>query len=114
MRAYLIIAFQNLIQARRRTLPLGLAIVLVTMLLIVHGALLGAGLAAGLDAAQVPLANTFLSSILLLSETLHVSATTGQLVKAVVLFTLITGLSAISPAIRAARLQPVNAIQHTS
>ncbi|PKN58989.1 MAG: ABC transporter permease [Deltaproteobacteria bacterium HGW-Deltaproteobacteria-14] len=79
----------------------------------VLGAALGAGLAAGLDAAQVPLTNTFLSSILL-SDTLHVSVTTEQLLEAVVLFTLITGLSAISPAIRAARLQPVNAIQHTS
>ncbi|TNF37326.1 MAG: ABC transporter permease [Deltaproteobacteria bacterium] len=76
------------------------------------GAALGALLANGIDAAQIQ--PPPMVSALLMSDTLHLSVDGGQIVRAVVVFTLVTGLAAVSPAIRAARLEPVTAIHHTS
>jgi len=76
------------------------------------GALLGALIANGIDAAQIQ--PPPMVSMLLLSDTLHLSVDAAQIIRAVIVFTLVTGLAAISPAIRAARLEPVTAIHHTS
>ena len=50
--------------------------------------------------------------LILMSDTLHLSVGVQQVLTAVVAFTLISGLSALWPAYRASRLQPVTAIQH--
>ena len=78
----------------------------------VLGGVLGVAVASGLDAAGVVL--PYMLQAILMSETLHLVIDPGQVVTAVVVFTIITGLAAISPAMRAARMQPVTAIQQTN
>ncbi len=75
------------------------------------GALLGAALAAGLDAAEihVPIAAF---RLILMGDTLNLSVTLRQLIGASVALTLVTTLAALWPAVRASRLQPVTAMQH--
>ena len=75
------------------------------------GALIGAGIAAGLDAAAIRLPFDAVKAIMM-GDTLHLSVGLGQLVKAVVSFTLVTGLSALWPAFRASRMEPVTAMHH--
>lgn len=75
------------------------------------GALLGTLLVNGINAAHVPLPP--MASMLLLSDTLHMNIEVAQILRAIVVFTLVTGLAAISPAIRASRLEPVTAIHNT-
>lgn len=77
------------------------------------GALSGVLLASGLDAMALAVPSQALEA-LLMSDTLHFDVSAGQVVNAIVLFTLITGLAAISPAITASRLQPVTAIHHAT
>jgi putative ABC transport system permease protein len=76
------------------------------------GGLLGAGLALGLDFARIGISSEAVQ-IVLLSDVLNLSVTPSQVLWAVGIFTLLTGLSALGPAVRAARMQPVTAIQHT-
>ena len=76
------------------------------------GALAGVAVAAGLDAASVELPE--MMRAILMSDTLHLVVEPGQVLTAIVVFTLVTGLAAVSPALRAARMQPVSAIAHTS
>lgn len=75
------------------------------------GSLLGGALASGLDAAAIPIPWDA-ARVIMLSDTLHLEVSAGQLVRAVLLFTLVTGVAALWPASRAARMRPVNAIQH--
>lgn len=77
----------------------------------VAGALLGAGLALGIDAAAFPVSAEAVRAILL-SETLHLAPTVAAAASAVALLTLFTALSALWPSIRAARLRPVVALAH--
>lgn len=86
--------------------------VLLGLIATTLGALAGAGLAAAIDAAQLPVPDEAMSAILM-SDTLSLSVSAGQILEAIVFFTLITGLSALSPAYRASRLEPVTAIQST-
>lgn len=74
------------------------------------GALLGVGVAALVNSAhiQVPLA----VQLFLMSEELRLLAAPGAVARAVVLLTLVTGLAALYPALRAARLKPVDAMSH--
>lgn len=73
------------------------------------GGLAGAGIAAAVDAAQIVIPHEAVQAILM-SDKLHLSVSAGQVVAAVVVFTLVTALSALWPSLRAARLQPVEAI----
>lgn len=76
----------------------------------VAGSLVGAAIGAGLHAAQLKVpVDAF--KMILLSDTFQFSLTPGQLVFAVLLLTGITGVSALWPALRAARMEPVTAIQ---
>ena len=75
------------------------------------GCFFGAAVGVGLDAAQIPLPSPALRSILL-SNTLHLSVKASQLVGTISIFSAVTMLAALSPAARAARLQPVTAIHH--
>lgn len=75
------------------------------------GGLLGAGLCIGLDRAQIHVASEAVQT-LLLSDVLNLHVTPVNVAKAVGVFTLLTGLAALGPAVRAARMQPVTAIHH--
>jgi ABC-type lipoprotein release transport system permease subunit len=74
------------------------------------GALLGVALSALINSAhvKVPLA----VQLFLMSEELHLVAAPGSVVRSVILLTLVTGLAALYPALRAARLKPVDAMSH--
>lgn len=76
------------------------------------GGLLGAGVALGLDAAQIHIPVPAVQAILL-SDTLHMAVDPVDLVIAVASITIFTGLAALWPALRAAKMQPVDAIRHT-
>ncbi|HET6148781.1 MAG TPA: FtsX-like permease family protein [Polyangia bacterium] len=76
----------------------------------VAGAALGLAVATGLNALHihVPISVQFF----LMSDHLHLAVHPGAIIFAVVLITFITGIAAIYPALRAARLKPVTAMQH--
>ena len=73
------------------------------------GAGLGALAAFGLDAAEIVIPNGAVRYILL-SDQLHLLVEGADVAKAVVVFTALTAVASLGPAIRAARLQPVTAI----
>lgn len=75
------------------------------------GAIVGAALAVGVDAADIAVPVDAMRSILL-ADTLTLSVRAPALVTAVVALTVFTGLAAVLPALRAARLPPVTAIHH--
>jgi len=73
------------------------------------GALGGWVLSAVVDASHVKLGSTA-ARMVLLSDVLHLAPSAVSVVQAVLGFTAVTALSALWPAMRAARLQPVTAI----
>lgn len=75
------------------------------------GALFGAAVAFGIDSAHVAVPSEAVRAILLSNE-LNLVIDPGTLVTAIVFLTLFTGISALWPAVRAALLQPVKALQH--
>lgn len=75
------------------------------------GALVGAALAMGLDAAAIKVPIEAVQAILL-SDKLHLAVEPLTLVKAIVFLTVLTALAAVWPAARAGRLRPITAIQH--
>lgn len=75
------------------------------------GAGLGAGLAWAIDAARLPLPSDAAKTVLM-SDTLRLAVEPAQLVRAVLTFTLVTGIASLYPASRAARMRPVTAIHH--
>jgi ABC-type antimicrobial peptide transport system permease subunit len=77
------------------------------------GSLLGAGIASTLDRVGVPIPEGAMRSVLM-SDTLHLVVESSQLISAILTFTIITMLAALIPATRAANMQPVTAIHHTS
>jgi putative ABC transport system permease protein len=74
------------------------------------GAVMGFAVATGLNALQihVPISVQFF----LMSDTLHLSVHLKSIVVSMIGITLITGFAALYPALRAARLKPVTAMQH--
>lgn len=85
-----------------------------SLLLGLSGTLVGAGLGALLASVltgahlQVPLA----VQLFLMSDELRLIAEPGALLRAVILLTLVTGFASLQPALRAARLRPVDAMSH--
>lgn len=75
------------------------------------GTLAGAGIASAIDAAHMEIPSGAVRAILM-SDVLHMNVGAANVVKTIVIFTLITGLSALWPAFKASRLQPVTAIHH--
>lgn len=75
------------------------------------GALIGAALAAGIDAAEIKVPIEAVQAILL-SDKLHLAVEPSTLVQAIVFLTMFTALAAVWPAVRAGRLRPITAIQH--
>ncbi len=76
----------------------------------VTGALAGAAVAAGLNAAHIPVPHGL--QFFLMSPHLHLSVHGSLLVWAVVAITIVTGAAAFYPSIKAARLRPVVAMSH--
>ncbi|MBA2663188.1 MAG: ABC transporter permease [Bradymonadaceae bacterium] len=76
------------------------------------GGLFGAALASAISAATIPIPLEAVRAILL-SDTLHLAVNIQHLVLSILAMTLVTGLSALWPSSRAARLQPVQAMQNT-
>ena len=76
----------------------------------IAGAVAGTVIAAGLNALQlaVPTAVQFF----LMSDRLHLSIHGGAVVTSVILLTILTGLAALYPSFRAARLRPIEAMSH--
>lgn len=75
------------------------------------GAIIGGLIAWGVNAAHISVPVEAVRA-LLMSDTIHLVVRPSQILSAVAVFTLVTIVSALWPAIRAARLEPVTAI-HT-
>lgn len=98
--------------SRRRVLRMFLLeALLLSVIGTAAGAVLGALLALGLDAAQIPIPVEAVRAILM-SDTLHLVVEPGRLAVAVVAFTAVTALSSVWPALAASRLEPVTAMHH--
>ena len=67
----------------------------------------------GLDALAIRIPVDAVRAILM-SDRLHLIIDPMQIVVAVIVFSLVAALSALLPAIRAARLQPITALGHVS
>lgn len=76
----------------------------------VVGAAAGAVVAGALNAAHIAVPLSM--QLFLMSDHLHLAVHGGQVVGAVVLLTVLTGLAALYPSFRAARLRPVEAMSH--
>jgi ABC-type lipoprotein release transport system permease subunit len=76
----------------------------------VAGAAAGAAIAAGLNALHIPVASGM--QFFLMSPHLNLAVHGALLVTSVVAITVVTGLAALYPSIRAARLRPVVAMSH--
>ncbi len=74
------------------------------------GALMGLAIATGLNALHIHVPISV--QLFLMSDHLHLAIHAGAILKAILFITLITGVAALYPALRAARLPPVNAMQH--
>lgn len=77
------------------------------------GSLLGAALVSVVDRMAVPVRDEGMRWILM-SDTLHFSVHGAALVAVVAAFTILTGLAALWPALRAARLDPIVAMQRVA
>ena len=75
------------------------------------GSLVGAGFALGADAMEISVPIEAFK-VILLADTFRFSVHAGVLVAAVVVLSMFTTLAAAWPAVRAARLRPITAIQH--
>jgi len=74
------------------------------------GVAAAAAIAAGLNAAHIPVPSGL--QFFLLSPVLHLSVHGSLLFSSVVMITIVTGLAALYPSLRAARLRPVVAMSH--
>jgi putative ABC transport system permease protein len=74
------------------------------------GALLGLAVATGLNALHIQLPLSV--QLFLMSDRLHLSVHPSAIAQAIVTITVITGVAALYPSLRAARLRPVTAMQH--
>lgn len=75
------------------------------------GALVGALVSEGLDAARLRMPVDAMRAILM-SDVLHLVVVPSRVIGAVVVFTLVCVLAALWPAAKAARMRPVTAIHH--
>lgn len=74
------------------------------------GALTGGAVAAGLNALHLPVPEGV--QMFLMSQKLTLAVNVSEIVKDVVVVTAATTLTALFPALRASRLQPITAMQH--
>ncbi|HZL17268.1 MAG TPA: FtsX-like permease family protein [Polyangia bacterium] len=76
----------------------------------IAGVLIGAAVAAAINAAQVPVPTGL--QFFLMSPHLHLSVHGSLLIQSVVTITIVTGVAAFYPSLKAARLRPVVAMSH--
>jgi putative ABC transport system permease protein len=76
----------------------------------IAGAALGAIVAGALNSAHIHVGTGM--QFILMSDHLHLAVHGSLLVSSVVLITIVTGIAALYPSLRAARLRPVVAMQH--
>ncbi len=74
------------------------------------GAVMGVAVATGLNALHIHVPISV--QLFLMSDHLHLAIHPGAIVRAMFLITFITGVAALYPSLRAARLKPVTAMQH--
>jgi putative ABC transport system permease protein len=74
------------------------------------GALAGAAIAAGLNGLHVPVPISV--QLFLMSDHLHLSVHGSMLLMSIIAITIVTGVAALYPSLRAARLRPVVAMSH--
>jgi ABC-type antimicrobial peptide transport system permease subunit len=74
------------------------------------GAIIGALIGLGLNALHIPVPIGV--QLFLMSDHVFIAVTSSILIGAVVLLTIISGLAALYPSIRAARLRPIEAMAH--
>ena len=77
------------------------------------GAVFGAALSIGIDLAAFPVPIPALKAILL-SDTVHMTVRVSTLLMSVVFLTVCTGLAALWPSFRAARMRPIVALGYVS
>ncbi|MCB9727133.1 MAG: FtsX-like permease family protein [Deltaproteobacteria bacterium] len=77
----------------------------------VVGAGLGAAIGLAVDAAAIHVPVAAVQAILM-TDVLHLQVQLTDVLAAIAVFTVVTALSALAPALRAARLEPVTAIHH--
>jgi ABC-type lipoprotein release transport system permease subunit len=80
------------------------------LLATIVGVLMGAAVAAGLNAAHVPVPTGL--QFFLMSPHLHLAVHGSLMVRAIVIITFVTGAAAFYPSLKAARLRPVVAMSH--
>ncbi len=73
------------------------------------GGLMGAAFSAAIDAWAPPVPVEAVQAILM-SDRLHLAVRPGQIITAIVAFSLVTMLASLWPALKAAKMQPVDAI----
>ncbi|MCG3174224.1 MAG: hypothetical protein GMKNLPBB_02452 [Myxococcota bacterium] len=73
------------------------------------GSALGASIAWLIDSSKVAITDDAIKTFVM-SDTLHLSVLPQHVITAIIAFTFITGLSALWPALRASRMQPVTAM----
>jgi putative ABC transport system permease protein len=97
--------------SRRRVLGLFiLEAVVLGFFSTLAGGLTGMAIAGAIDAAQIRIDVDAVRAILL-SDALHLVTQPGHVIGAVIAFTFISGFAALWPSLRAARIQPVTAMQ---
>ena len=74
------------------------------------GALAGAAIAAGLNGMHVPVPLSV--QLFLMSDHLHLAIHGSSLLFSIIAITIVTGVAALYPSLRAARLRPVVAMSH--
>jgi ABC-type lipoprotein release transport system permease subunit len=84
--------------------------IMLGLMATIFGVLAGAGIAAGLNAMRIPVPTGL--QFFLMSPVLHISVHGALLVRSVITITIVTGLAALYPSLRAARLRPVVAMSH--
>jgi putative ABC transport system permease protein len=80
------------------------------LLATIVGVLMGAAVAAGLNAAHVPVPTGL--QFFLMSPHLHLSVHGSLMIRAILIITFVTGAAAFYPSLKAARLRPVVAMSH--
>ena len=74
------------------------------------GAIAGSLIAAALNGAHIAVPVSM--QLFLMSDHLHLAVHPGEVVRAALMLTLLTGLAALYPSFRAARLRPIEAMSH--
>jgi putative ABC transport system permease protein len=80
------------------------------LLATIVGVLMGAAIAAGLNAAHVPVPTGL--QFFLMSPHLHLAVHGSLMIRAILIITFVTGAAAFYPSLKAARLRPVVAMSH--